>query len=390
MIKKFRKSQKGTVAILVGVMMPVMIGFIGLALDVANLVAVRTEMQNTVDAAVCGGCLKLTLPIPGGQAQAKTEANSLIASNNFSSADATLTFTQDTVRNPANAPEINCTLTNAVPTHFMQVLGIATVNLNAYAEAILESKAENYPGGPFNYTIFSNTKLTINGNEYIQGSVHSNGHLRLNGSLTITQRAEGYTGVTATGTSLTVGSLGANTTNEIKQDGNIPQFAGVQNIAMPNYTQQVLDTPGLTTYNGDQAFNGNLNISGNIYVNGNVTIGGTITDTGAILATGNITVSGKSTISGANQVFLYSSGGQITINGDDGFGSGASSVVAYAPANDGTADGTITINGTNHLNGHVIGNSITINGGDDIYGLDQGNDYPITSLTLGYHAKLID
>ncbi len=34
MIKKLRKNQKGSVAVLVGVMLPVLIGFLGLALDV--------------------------------------------------------------------------------------------------------------------------------------------------------------------------------------------------------------------------------------------------------------------------------------------------------------------------------------------------------------------
>ena len=387
MINKFPKSQKGSVAILVAVMLPVMIGFLGLALDVANMVVVQTEMQNAVDAAVCAGCLKLTMPIPTGQAQAKTEANSILTSNNFSSAKATLTFTQDTVRNPANAPEINCNLTNAVPTYFMQVLGIPTVNLKAYAEAILESKLQNYPGGPFNYTIFSNTNLTINGTETITGSVHSNGVLNLNGSLTITQKAEGYQGVNKNGSG-TVGSLGANTTSAISQTGNTPEYAGVQDIAMPNYTAQILATiPSTNHYNTDQTFTGgDINITGGIYVNGNITINGNITETGPIIATGNITVSGTSTISGTNQVFLYSSGGQITVNGKDGFGSGTSSVICYAPS----ANGLITLNGSSTINGDVIGNSININGGENIDGIINHNVYPITSVDLGYHAKLID
>src|SRR5208337_4016879 len=147
MIKKLRKNQEGSVAVLVGVMLPVLVGFLGLALDMANLVVVRTQMQNAVDAAVCAGCLKLSLPIPTGQAQATTEANSLLTANNFSPANATVTFTQDTVKNPANAPETNCLLTNSVPTYFMKVLGISTVNLAAYAEAIVESKLQSYPGG---------------------------------------------------------------------------------------------------------------------------------------------------------------------------------------------------------------------------------------------------
>ena|GEM_PF-3076063 len=45
-----------------------------------------------------------------------------------------------------NALETNCSLTNNVPTYFMKVLGISSVNLAAHAEAIVLSKLENYPG----------------------------------------------------------------------------------------------------------------------------------------------------------------------------------------------------------------------------------------------------
>ena len=96
--------------------------------------------------AVRAGCMQLTLPIPGGQSQASTEANSILTTNNFSPANATVTFTQDTVRNHANAPEINCSLTTGVPTYFMQVLGIKTVSLKAHAEVLRSTKAEGNPG----------------------------------------------------------------------------------------------------------------------------------------------------------------------------------------------------------------------------------------------------
>src|SRR5208337_3244274 len=94
MIKQLRKNKEGRVAVLVGVMLPVLLGFLGLALDVGHLVVVRTRMQNAVDAAVCAGCLQLSLPIPTGHTQATTEANSILTANNFSPANATVTFTQ--------------------------------------------------------------------------------------------------------------------------------------------------------------------------------------------------------------------------------------------------------------------------------------------------------
>ncbi len=98
------------------------------------------------------------------------------------------------------------------------MLGIYTVSLTAYAEAIVESKLASNPGGPFNYAVFSNTNLIINGSDQIQGSVYSNGQLTLNGTLGITQAAEGAKGVSVTGSN-NLGSVGADTLNDISVNG---------------------------------------------------------------------------------------------------------------------------------------------------------------------------
>jgi hypothetical protein len=45
-----------------------------------------------------------------------------LTANNFAPANATVAFAQDTVKNPADAPETNCTLTTNVPTYFIKVL----------------------------------------------------------------------------------------------------------------------------------------------------------------------------------------------------------------------------------------------------------------------------
>ena len=171
MIKKFWKDQLGVTAVLVGLMLPVLVGFLGLALDLGHVVLVRTQMQNAVDAAACGGAIQLQ----SSQALATSKANALIISNNFNLTP-TVTFTQDpNGKNPSNAPECNVKLTNAVPTYFMKVLGIPTVNLTAYAEAILHSGST----GPFAYALFSNTNLTIGPAAFnITGSVFANEELR--------------------------------------------------------------------------------------------------------------------------------------------------------------------------------------------------------------------
>ena len=83
----FLRNQKGGVAVIVALMLPVLLGFIGLAFDIGNLYCIRTQMQNAVDAAVCGGGLKLP-----DQGQATTQANLFITNNKFTPASGQPTF----------------------------------------------------------------------------------------------------------------------------------------------------------------------------------------------------------------------------------------------------------------------------------------------------------
>jgi cytoskeletal protein CcmA (bactofilin family) len=366
MEERFWKNQKGSVVVLVALMLPILMGFAGLALDIGNLCVVKAKMQNAVDAAVCGGGLKLP-----DQSQATAQATSLITNNNFNPSTATITF-------PSSAT-IKCTMTNNVPTFFMGLLGIKTVSLTASAEGQLQGSS---PGGPFNYTIFSGSEtldLLLNGSQTVTGSVHSNDHLLINGSGTITGAAEGYKGVTVNGTH-TIGSVVADILQHITINGsnNIgSKSGGATDIAMPDYTQQIQSIAAQKYYT-DKTFNGAVNINGSIYVQGKVTLNGSISSSGAILATGNITVNGTSSISGANQVCLYSANGDVLINGTS-FGDNTSSEIVYAP------NGKVTINGNFVFHGRIIAKQVLINGSENI----DGGDYPVTTLPGKAHVKLI-
>lgn len=367
-------NQQGAVAVIVAVMLAALFGFVGLALDVGNLVVTKTKMQNAVDAAACSGGLSLP-----NQIQATAQAKAQISSNDFDPNDATVNFTQDPMNNPTNAPQINCSMSVDVPTFFMGVFGMNKVLITVSAEGILQ----NNPGGPFDYTIFSGSPtdtLTLNGSQNITGSVHANDELSINGSSTITGAAEGVNYVRINGSS-DIGSVSADTVNHIRVNGSntIGSITGgAHNIDMPDYTQQIINIAA-QQYSGNKVFNGSVDIAGSIYVTGNVTLNGSINTTGAILATGNITVNGSSSISGANQVFLYSANGDITINGSSFNGTAASAVI-YAP------HGRITINGAvQNFQGRIVGYEITINGS----GTFKGNEYPVTTVPGPNHVKLI-
>jgi cytoskeletal protein CcmA (bactofilin family) len=369
-MKHFWKNQKGFVTVLAALMFTGLAGFAGLALDIGNLCVVKAKMQNAVDAAVCGGGLKLP-----DQSQATAQATSLITYNNFNPSSATITFPDSTT--------MKCTMNNNVPTFFMGLLGIKTVPLTASAEGQLQGSSPGGPsGGPFNYTIFSGSEtldLVLNGSQTITGSVHSNDHLLINGSGTITGAAEGYKSVTVNG-SHTIGSVVADILQHITINGsnNIgSKSGGATDIAMPDYTQQIQSIAAQKYYT-DKTFNGAVNINGSIYVQGKVTLNGSISSSGAILATGNITVNGTSSISGANQVCLYSANGDVLINGTS-FGDNTSSEIIYAP------NGKVTINGSFVFHGRIIAKQVLINGSENI----DGSDYPVTTLPGKAHVKLI-
>jgi cytoskeletal protein CcmA (bactofilin family) len=374
-MKRFWENQQGSIIVTVALLFSALMGFGGLALDLGNLYVVKTKMQNAADAAVTGGGLELP-----NTTQAMAQARSLITQNNFDPGLATITFTQNAVKNPGNNPEINCTITQNVPTFFMGVFGFNTVTVSATAEAILKPGSA---GGPFNYTIFSGSPsqtLSLNGSQTIKGSVHANANLKINGSSHITGAAEGATGVSINGAN-DIGSVVADTVDNIRVNGANTigaESGGANNIDMPDYSQQIADM-ATQVYNSNKTFNGSVNVDGNIFVNGWVTLNGLIDSTGAILATGNIMVNGSTRISGANQVCLYSENGNITINGASFIG-GDSSAILYAP------NGTININGSINFKGRIIANRVNINGSGNF----DGDDYPVTSLPANKaHVQLI-
>ncbi|WP_449245280.1 pilus assembly protein TadG-related protein [Desulfobacca acetoxidans] len=369
------RHEEGAIAVITALLLPVMIGFTGLAIDIGNLYVIKTRMQSAVDAAVCGGGLKLP-----NQGLATTTANSFITNNGFDPNDATITYTQDTVNNPAGSPEINCSMTNQVPTFFLGLFGYPNVSITVSAKGILQTGGA---GGPFNYAIFSDQNLPISGNQKITGSVHTNHQLTISGNTKISGAAEGATGVCLSGSN-TIGSVQADTTANIHVSGSNTigsQSGGATQIAMPDFTSQIeaaAQAQG-TVYYSAKILSGTNDLDGNIWVQGDITMSGmTTSGTGAILANGNITISGNTTIGGNGQVCLYSANGNITVSGSFNNGSNGSEII-YAP------NGSVTISGNSTINGCIVAKRIVISGN-----LTVNGNYTVASVPLSNnHVKLI-
>lgn len=384
-IKLFWKKEEGVALVVGAILLTAMLGFLGLAMDVGNLVYTKTCMQSAVDAGALAGALALPNQTTS-TTQAATFVNNNLQTQGLPSVTPTVSFTQDTTKNPNNYPEINVSISQNVRTYIMGVLGISSVPLSAAAEAVLISSSN--PGEPFfnssgsPNTLFSVQNLIMNGSMSVTGSVFTDASLTMNGSQVVNGNAVGVDGITMNGSENISGYAQADSVNNILINGSEHIGGGTQggatSISLPTFSQAIINaTSAANTYSSSQTFNGITDVTGSIYVNGNVIINGSVNWSGCILATGSITINGSSQISGSNQVFLYSESGNITENGSCSFGTGGangSNVIAYAP------NGTIIINGSSNWYGLVIGNQLTLNGSGNFIGSGVTN---LSSLPAG-------
>lgn len=337
MLRRLAANERGSVVVLFALALTALAGLAGLVVDVGYLYWQHARLQNGVDAACLAGAARL--PNTGS---ADSAADTYARSNGLDPAKLASAFSQSNSR-------LDLTYTESFDTFFMRVFGLDSVAIKVAAAAALKA------GGPFGFTIFSGSDtniLPINGSSlYVDGSVHSDQQLRINGS-----------GITITGNAEAAGRDGTNP--DIITNGTNINILGSRTedaarIDMPNYTSYV-QSIATQVYSTGQTFNGNnIDVGGSMTVNGNVSFNGTgLTYTasgdGILMATGNITNNGNNiTQSSGGELLLYSSDGNITINGNNITIDGT----LYAP------HGSVTINGNNiTINGRVIGNTVTING----------------------------
>jgi len=399
-ISRLMKDRRGSIVLLTAILLAVFVGALALVIDLSHLFVVKNELQNAADSAALAGAQALSKnnsPCDPDWDAAKPAAISAIQKNYsdlqllsscqvspgpsyWNLAGGPGQSLQSTSNGPLYVPAVMVTVqktagSNAgpVPMTLANIFGKNAVSESAQAVAVIDN------GSPFfNYALFSNLPLTLSGSDSISGSVHSNAGLTLSGTDTITGAAEGYTGVTISGSN-TIGSVVAGTLNEITISGNNTigsESGGAQDIPMPDYTQQIESTPGLTVYNGSEVLSGTTNLTGNIWVKGDLTLSGTINGSGCILVNGSITISGSTTISGSNQIALYSANGNITISGTLNTGTNGSAII-YAP------NGSVTISGSQTVNGSIVANQITMSGTLNIV------PYLVTTLPINYTAMLV-
>ncbi len=350
LVKKLLKNEAGQSVILLALVFIVLCIVAAFAVDIGRLSAAKSQLQNAADSAALSGAMELPLT--------SAAINTAVGYAGLNGVGETELSVSTPYNGDLKKIEVVCTQT--VEYTFARVLGFTSASISARAVA----ERSGMSGGPFDYAVFHGN--TTNGLMFstsslsIEGSVHSNSTLQLNGSSQTITAAEAVSNFYAYGSTITIDTCrGASITahgSNINITNQIISPAPV--IDMPDFSDQVqLDAEsGGQVYTGYTMFNGNsINVDSPLYVDGDLMFSGSqINGQGVILATGDIQFNGSSIVNSSNDaVCFYSANGDIQVNGSNVQLDG----IIYAP------NGTIQINASSVvINGRLIADKIQLNG----------------------------
>jgi len=122
------KNEKGSVTILFALLITVIIGFVGLAVDFGYAVLKDLQLTNAIDAATLAGAQDLDGTTD--TTTAKLTAEAYLQKNGIDSSTVTITF-------PDDNKSIRLVSNNTVNNRFMKLLGINTTGIGASAKATI-------------------------------------------------------------------------------------------------------------------------------------------------------------------------------------------------------------------------------------------------------------
>jgi cytoskeletal protein CcmA (bactofilin family) len=353
------RRRDGQSLALVAVMLPVLVGMIAASVTVGTVYTSATRLQNAVDAAA----------VAAAEEAARGNTAAVGSQSAFIAEDAPgASGSVALVPSQPNTVEATGVLT--VPGGFAALFGHRTFTVRSAAVARWG------PGTAFNFAIFqgdpnaSDQALTLNGNEDVTGSVHSNNDLVLNGNVGVTGSCGGNPAVTVHGNvSCTSGLI--QPAPEVPMPVWTPSevtpahatVIGSPTSPVSSYTPPGNTVTGNYIIYGNLVFNGNTSVDGNFLVYGNVTFNGNVSESGSVTAFG-----GNITLNGNVSQYLPSAGialAAFTTTGAPGGGSGGAITVNGNDTVNGTLyapDGQTTLNGNVTVIGAVVANQVVLNG----------------------------
>ncbi|PXX33785.1 MULTISPECIES: pilus assembly protein TadG-related protein [Burkholderia] len=155
--------QRGAVAIIVGLALAVMIGFVGLALDLGKLYVTRSELQNSADACALSAARDLTSAISLSVAEAdgiaaghlnfvffQNKSVQMLTNSNVTFSDSLSNpfLTKNSVTTPANMKYVKCFASLSNIAHwFIEVLNVLPGTTVANAAQVSASAIATVGGG---------------------------------------------------------------------------------------------------------------------------------------------------------------------------------------------------------------------------------------------------
>jgi hypothetical protein len=343
------RARRGQILVLVVLMIPVMVGVTGLALDTSNLLTHRDAAQNAADLAA----LAATIDLPGAPVSARTAAQRIAASNKHANGTAGIGVT---VTTPylGDSAQVEVKINDTVNIMFMRLFGFRRLVVTARAVATAGHALDAiYAGGGCGGGSVGGVSWTATSTN-ITGPIHSNGTLSMTTSgTTITGPLEYVCpppSVSATG-----GSVPPPTQVAARPPGATLSYANLSSHCTTTFAGNLTITASTPGY---WASPGHLN-PGFICATGSITLNTAATGAVTFVAGTTFNISGSpSTLSpatGSGNVLAYANGtGTSAMAGGGGTWTG----IVAAP------NGSLTVNsaGTWIVNGSVIGAQVSVNG----------------------------
>ncbi|MFY9532082.1 MAG: pilus assembly protein TadG-related protein [Candidatus Acidiferrales bacterium] len=295
-----RRSEAGQALITVAYSMVVLIGFMGLAVDMGYLRHVKRQMQSAADSAAIAGAAELQYGDSTSAAKADSARNGFTDGNNG---------VQVTVSSPKSG-QVQVVVSQDQPTFFMRIFRVTSVALSARAVGTLGSSR-----GPL-YALGGGDAINTNGDEVDvdvpNGTITDNGNLAAGGGGSIIASSIGVAGSV---------SSGGTQISPTPQTGIAPISDPLSTLPKPSaggcdkrtiVSKDTTRNPGTfcgITINGSGGGGGG---EGDDDGKGSVSVH---FNPGVYVLTDGITVNGSATLTGTDVTF-FNSGGPIVIQGD--------------------------------------------------------------------------
>ena len=156
-------KEAGQIIVVFALMLTVLIGLVGIAIDVTFAWRSGLQIQRAADSGALAGVVYL----PGDVTAADSTAVAEVAANGYT---ASTTTTVTAAPNPANNRQLNVTVTAQVPTFFVRIFGINNWTITRQSRAAFVMPVPM--GSPLNYYGVGCLVLT---SPAITGACNSNG-----------------------------------------------------------------------------------------------------------------------------------------------------------------------------------------------------------------------